>query len=168
MNPAINKASKHIELPEDFKQSLASMPHIRIIGRSNSGRSLLAHAIANWLIEAHNFVNNVFIEDTMDGEAYKMFNESDNYDFVLFDTWMLRNFDHNKVQRSVCCENLSVGVNTMNWPVTVAEFETLLTVKLVPGSVFVFNDQHNSEIHVWYRGCEQGRTHFKFKNPFVV
>ncbi|AQT28020.1 hypothetical protein pVa21_079 [Vibrio phage pVa-21] len=168
MNPAINEASKRIELPEDFKQSLASMSHIRVIGRGNSGRSLLAHAIANWLIAGHNFVNNVFIEDTMGKEAYAMFNESDKYDFVLFDSCMLRNFDYNKTKRSVCCETLSVGVNTVNWPATVAEFETLLAVKLVPGSVFVFNDHHNSEIHVWYRGCEQGRSHFTFKNPFVA
>lgn len=168
MNPAINKASKRIELPEDFKQSLASMPHIRVIGRGNSGRSLLSHAIADWLIAGHGFVNNVYIEDTMGKEAYAMFNESDNYDFVLFDSNMLRNFDYNKTKRSVCCETLSVGVNTVNWPATVAEFETLLAVKLVPGSVFVFNDHHNSEIHVWYRGCEQGRSHFTFKNPFLA
>ena len=168
MNPAISEAAKRIELPEDFKMSLASMPHIRIIGRGNSGRSLLAHAIANWLIAGHDFVNNAYVEDTMGKDAYAMFNESVNYDFVLFDSSMLRNFNHNKTKRSVCCETLNVGMNPVNWPATVDEFETLLAVKLVPGSVFVFNDHQNAEFHVWYRGCKEVRAHFKFKNPFVA
>lgn len=168
MNPAINKASKRIVLPEDFKQSLASMQHIRIIGRGNSGRSLLAHAVADWLIAGHGFVNNAYLEDTDGPVENSMFDHTANYDFLLYDDCMLRNYDHNKVRRSVCCETLSVGVDMSSRTIAADEFETHLAVKLVPGSVFVFNDYKKSEIHVWYRGCEQGRAHFTFKNPFMA
>ncbi len=157
MSLPVIEAAKKIELPVELLRIMATHPYVNIHGFGNSGKSLVAAALANF-IQSEYGVTDVFylVDENVNAGIFK---RDHRYGLIVVDHRMDFTLTGKNSVRKIAMLPINGGK-----PNTLKQFlDLMVPTRITPGTIFVFRE--DKLITCWYQG-ETSRMQFSFMNPF--
>lgn len=162
MNLPVIEAAKKIDLPVELIRAMASHPHVTVRGFNNSGKSLIAAALANF-IQGEYGVSDVLylVDENIDTAEFK---RDHRYGLVVYDYGI------------PSCSVSITGTNAIrtiamiptggSCPDSLSTFiDVFIPPRITPGTIIVYRE--DKLITCWYQGVSC-RMQFSFINPFTL